>query len=178
MFAVACGIAVVGLSLLTAGCRATDFNDGKTRAIIQNAPFHLEGEQVTLTQQQVDCGVGAELWESATQVSENRSTARLLQNGQNLKFSDDVAYEPGYRQPYTQVRGDFPLQVIEIYSTRDDDPETKLVDARVGVKIDHPCFTSPLIIMGVRKGKFVQDAPATIRFRQLQDDWHMDSFVH
>src|SRR5579872_407035 len=101
------------LCLVLSGCQSTDFNDGKTKAIIEMYPVHLDSEQVMLSQGHVDCGVANELWEPVVQVSDTRSAARLLQNGRNLNFSDDVTYEPEYKGPSIQVRGDFPLQVDE-----------------------------------------------------------------
>ncbi|PYT17661.1 MAG: hypothetical protein DMG59_06740 [Acidobacteria bacterium] len=167
-------LAAAGLVLL--GCN--DFNDGKTRSIIESNPVRLDAEQVTLTQQQVDCGVKADLWDSPVQTND-RSVARLTDKGRALKFYEDVAVaEPGYRQPFVQVRGDFMLGVLEILNTTDGrDKYTKLVETKVGVKIDHPCFTTPLPIMGLKKGMFSQDANPILRFR-LDNSWQLDRIVH
>ena len=81
-------LAAAGLVLL--GCN--DFNDGKTRSIIESNPVRLDAEQVTLTQQQVDCGVKADLWDSPVQTND-RSVARLTDKGRALKFYEDVQKE-------------------------------------------------------------------------------------
>ncbi len=120
-----------------------------------------------LTPQQVQCGVQNELWEPPGPINGDRSIARLTTQGRALKFADDISVvEPGYRSPYVQVRGDFNLGVIEIQNTKNGpDKDTKLVDVRVGIKIDHACFSSPLPIMGLRKGRFSEDASPVLLFR-------------
>lgn len=111
-FTHACVTFVAGLSLVCLGCGGTDFNDTKVRDTGASRQYMLSGEQVTLSQQQVDCGVENELWLSATQVSQNRYVARLTDKGKALKFSDDVSTgEPGFPQPYTQVNGNFNIQI-------------------------------------------------------------------
>src|SRR5580704_2251381 len=73
-------LATAGLMLILSGCQSTDFNDGKTKAIIEMYPVHLDSEQIVLNQSVVDCGVANDLWDAVVQVSDTRSTARLLQN--------------------------------------------------------------------------------------------------
>ena len=54
--------------------------------------------------------------------------------GRGLQFDDDVVFtEDGYRSPYVQVRGTFPLGVLEIISTKDGpEKNTKLVELTAG----------------------------------------------
>jgi len=171
--------AAVGILLALCGCgNKEDFDGGKAKDILESAPINLEGEQVTLTSMQVDCGVQEDLWEPATQFSPERSTARLDTKGRDLKFNDDVVMEPG-RPPYVQVRGAVSLQVDDVSNIRDG-PEggTKLADVKGGVKIQHTCFSMPLPLMGVKKGNFQADTPATFQFRLRDDGWHAEKMVH
>src|SRR5262249_34200410 len=139
------------------GCQSTDFNDVKTKGMIEMFPVRLDGEQVVVSQATIDCGVKYELWEPLTEVSGARTTARLLGPARDLKLSDDIAYESGHRQAFVQVNGEFPLQVDEITSTRDEDKETKIVEGKIGIKIAHGCFPVPLPIMGVKHGNFSEE---------------------
>jgi hypothetical protein len=167
----------LALSFLLAGCN--DFNEGKTRNIIEYSPVRLDAEQVMLNAPQLDCGVREELWDAPVQINEGVVRANLTARGRALKFDDDVSVaEPGYRHPFVQIRGEFPLGVIELINAKDGpEKDTKLVDLNVGVKIDHVCFPNPLPILGLRKGKFTDDAPPRILFR-LDNGWQLEKFVH
>jgi hypothetical protein len=173
-----CASLVAGLALSCLGCGDPDFNDSKTRAIVGSQQWMLNGEQITLNQQLVDCGVDNDLWFPPTQVSQNRYIARLTEQGKALKFSDDVSIgEPGFPQPYVQVNGAFDLQMDDIYDTHDLEQGVKRVVAKLSVKIPHACFPNPIPIMGVKKGHFDESAPATIDFA-LTDIWRLDKVVH
>jgi hypothetical protein len=167
------------VAVMILGCGGSDFNDGKVKSLIESQPVRLEGEQVILTQQQVDCGVQADLWDPPTQLSPERSTARLTQKGRDLKFSDDVIVkDPEYKQPYAQVRGDLPLQVADVTRIGDADSSgNRLVDAKAGVKMENACFQAPLPLMGIKNGKFVQGPPVSFRF-QMDNGWKLDRLVH
>ena len=170
-------LVVLGASLVTVGC--SDLNPGKTSNMIEASPVKLDAEQVMLTPDQVQCGVQAELWQAPSAPNQGRSVCALLPAGRALKFDDDVVYsESGYHSPYVQIRGTFPLGVQDITNTKDGPEQgTKLVEAKVGVKIDHACFSNPLPIMGLRKGQFSQDYSPVILFR-LDGGWQMEKFVH
>ena len=45
------------------GCVQTDFPPEKAQGLILEKPIHLDAEEMTLTSQQVDCGVQNDLWE-------------------------------------------------------------------------------------------------------------------
>jgi hypothetical protein len=171
---------IAGLALISAGCGEGDFNYGKIGHLIQNSPMRLDAEYVMLSGGQLDCGVQEDLWEKPPElkgIPGERSTARLTDKGRNLKFSDDVNIGD-MRQPYVQVRGDFNLQAIDIQSEHDGpEPGTKLVDVKLGVKIDHSCFGGPLIMLGVRKGNFSEDYSPVLKFR-FNNGWEFDKFVH
>ena len=169
-----------GLALVSAGCGQGDFNYGKVGHLVEGSPIRLDAEYVMLNNGQVDCGVQEDLWEAPPPLKGivgERSTARLTDKGRNLKFSDDVTIGD-LRQPYAQVRGDFSLQAIDIQTDRDGpEPGTKLVDIRIGVKIDNTCFPNPVLLMGVRKGNFTQDYVPVLKFR-YNNGWEFEKFVH
>ena len=162
------------------GWNTSEFDEDKAQGMLEARPVPLEGEQVSLTQQQVQCGVGAELWDSPSDVSGDRVVSRLNSAARDLKFSDDVSVtETGYRQPYAQVRGAFMLQVVEITSIRDSKQQgIKIVEAKAGIRVNHACLTTPLPIMGVKRGSFKEDVPASFEFSLQDNGWHVDGIVH
>src|SRR4029078_9535645 len=112
-------------------------------------------EQVSMNQTQLGCGANEDLWEAPSNGGNGeRSLSHLEAKGQSLNLSDDVySGDSEYPNPYTQVRGKFPLQVDQVLSIKDgEDKDTKIVQAKVGVKIADPCFKPPLAIMGIRHG--------------------------
>ena len=167
---------VACLCLALAGCSNGPFDDSRIRYLLENATIPLNGEQVMLTQQQLECGIQSELWEMQP-LSPGRDVGRLLPRGRELKFDDDVQVGE-MKNPYTQLRGDFAVQLFDVQTVRDEGPKTKLVDAKVGVRIDHTCFANPLVLMGVRHGKFTQEFLPRFEFRQVGDDWQYDSIAH
>jgi hypothetical protein len=172
--------AVFGLCLASVACGSkTDFDEGAAKDILEANAVNLDGEQVSLTTTQIDCGVQSELWETPTQVSQDRSTAQLSSKGRDLNFGDNPAIEPNFHHPYVQVRGAFSLAVDEVSGVRDGQTDgTKLVDAKAAVKIPHACFPNPLPIMGVKHGDFREDTPVSFLFRQSDDGWHVVKLVH
>src|ERR1051326_3501381 len=156
---------VLVVSMASVGC-ASDPNDN-TRSMIEATPVNVEAEQVVLAPGEVDCGVRAELWDAPSAQNQGGAICKLLPAGKALHFDDDVVYsDPAYRSPYVQVRGTFPLGVLEITSTKDGpEKNTKLVELKVGIKVNNPCFPNPLPIMGVRKSQFTQDFPPLMLFR-------------
>ena len=171
--------AAVGFSFALCSCgNKEDFDGGRAKEILEAAPVNMDGEQITLTSTQFDCGVQDDLWEHPMQFSPERSTARLDQKGRDLRFSDDVVMEPN-RQPYVQVRGAISLQVDDVSNIRNGDENgTKLVDAKAGARVQHSCFPNPLPLMGVKKGNFQADVLPTFQFRLRDDGWHVEKLVH
>jgi hypothetical protein len=167
---------LTALAAALTGCNSSEFSWGKVSGTVQGNPMKLDAEYVMLSQGEFDCGVQNDLWEASAS-NGSRSTARLLQKGRDLKFSDDVSLGD-MRRPYVQIRGDFSLGAVEV-SADHEGPEagTKLVEAKVGAIIPHTCFPNPLQIMGVRKGTFSQDVPPVLLFR-LANNWQFDGFVH
>jgi|HubBroStandDraft_4_1064222.scaffolds.fasta_scaffold328688_2 hypothetical protein len=169
------------IAVVLTGCRASsDFNEDVAKNTIESAPVKLEGEQVTFTDQQIQCGTRGEYWDTPVSLSPDHSTAHLTDKGRNLKFNDDVIMQDSTSHvPYVQVRGDFPLQVDSITSIKDgEDKTTKLAEAKVGVKIDDACFQSPLPLMGVKHGNFSSDSPVVFRLHFDESGWHVNGIVH
>jgi hypothetical protein len=171
--------AVFCLCLASIACGSKDdFDGGVAKDILEANPVHLDGEQVTLTTVQVECGVQSELWEAPSQVSQDRNTARLTSKGRELNFGDDPAIEPRFHQPYAQVRGAFSLEVGAVSGVRDGEDGAKVVDAKAGIRLQHACFPNALPLMGVKHGEFREDTPVSFLFRKSEDGWHLDKLVH
>lgn len=171
---------VLCLGLASTGCVQKEFQDVKAQSIMSSAPIHLDAEQVSLTQGQFQCGVQSDLWDAPPSVAPSeRALGRLEQAGRDLHFDDDVVFsEQGFSRPYVQVRGDFMMQLGEGPSVREDGPDGRLVTGRLMVIIPHSCFSDPLPVLGVRKGKFSEDAQPVMQFRLLNDGWHFTQLVH
>src|SRR5579885_2631222 len=168
------------LCVLSAGCTDPNlFDENVARGAAQAEPFQLDSEQVYMTAAQLTCGVNDELWEAPVTGAE-RTVAHLQPKGRSLNFSDDISSdEQGHQLPYTQVRGKFPLQLDQVVSIKDgEDKDTKIVQAKIGIKIAEPCFEAPLYIMGIRKGQYHDDLPATLQFERYGDGWHLTKIVH
>jgi hypothetical protein len=171
--------AVCGCLASVACGSKTEFDEGVAKSILEANAVNLDGEQVTITPMELDCGVKSELWETPAQVSQDRTTARLTSKGRDLNFGDDPAIEPNFHQPYAQVRGAFSLEVDGVSGIRDGDAnDTKLVEAKAGVKLPHTCFPNPLPMMGVKHGNFREDTPVSFLFRRSDDGWHLEKLVH
>jgi hypothetical protein len=171
-------VSVVVLLIVSVGCATSGFSDDKVRSLVEAQPLRLDGEQVSLTGDQVDCGVHSDLWEKPVESSPGHTSARLTAEARGLKFSDDVLTDPAFRRAYVQVKGEFPLQVLSVGATKDVENGMKVVEVMVGVKIQHACFPNPLPLMGVKKGNFRDDVPVAFRFKFADDDWRLDQLLH
>jgi hypothetical protein len=162
------------------GCAHQDFSQDTAAYVIGLAPIHLDAEQVVMSGQNVDCGVKNDLWEApGADQGGGRSIAKLLEAGRNLHFADDVVVsEPGLKFPYVQVRGDFSLHTYGDATISDDGPDGKLVESNVALTMSHACFPVALRLMGVRKGKFVEDASPILKFTREGNDWSFTKLVH
>ena len=167
---------IIGLCLALAGCTNGPLDDSRVRYLLESGTIPLNGEEVMINQAQLECGTQSELWEIQS-LGPGLSVGRLLPRGRELKFDDDVQLND-MRYAYTQLRGDFSVAMFEVQTIRDENPTTKIVDAKVGVRINHTCFNNPLMLMGVRHGKFTQDFLPRFQFRQTGEDWQYDSIVH
>ncbi len=168
------------LAVILAGCGdPSAFDAGVAKGVAEAEPFQLDSEQVSMNLAQLDCGAGEDLWE-APRNSGDRSFSRLEAKGHNLNLTDDVySGDSEYPNPYTQVRGKFALQVDQVISIKDgEDKDTKIVQAKVGVKIADPCFNTPLAIMGIRKDKYSADLPVTLRYERYDTGWHLVKILH
>jgi hypothetical protein len=174
-----CAAVVVCLGLGTTGCVQREFQQEKAQNILAAVPVHLDAEQVSLTQQQVECGAQNDLWDPPTPMQQERSVARLLAAGRALHFDDDVVVmEPGYHQPYAQIRGDFMVQLGDSPNIKDEGSDGKLVEGKLMVIIPNTCFSDPVPVLGVRRGKFSQDALPVMEFRLQNDGWRFVKLVH
>ena len=172
--------AAVLVAAFTCGCGSNEFSTGVVKATMEGNPVTLEAEQVMLNAKQLECGSREGLWDPPRQIVTDRQTGRLTDKGRALKFDDDVTVgEAGNKQPYLQVRGQFPLRVTEIVSITDGPAaDIKLVRAKVAVTIQHDCFPTPLPLMGVRQGKFTQDTDPVFQFRVSNNVWNLERVVH
>ncbi len=170
------------LAAFSTGCGDPNaFDEGVARNAAQAEPFQLESEQVSINQAQLTCGANDELWDAPVSGSGlDRTISHLQKKGRDLGFSDDVSSdEAGHQLPYTQVRGKLPLQLDQVISIKDgDDKDTKIVQAKIGVRIAEPCFDTPLYIMGIRKGQYHEDLPATLQFERYGEGWHLTKILH
>ena len=168
------------LCALSTGCGDPNvFDEGVAKGVAQAEPFQLDSEQVSMNPNQLACGANDELWDAPV-VGSDRTVSHLQPKGRNLNFSDDVSSdELGHQLPYTQVRGKFPLQLDQVISIKDgEDKDTKIVQAKIGVKIAEPCFDTPLYIMGTRKGQYHDDLPATLQYERYGEGWHLTKILH
>lgn len=173
-------LAAAILCALSTGCGDADaFTEGVAKGAAQAEPFQLDSEQVDMTPNQLACGVNDDLWDPPV-IGSDRTVSHLQQKARDLNITDDISSdEPGHQWPYTQVRGKFPLQLDQVISIKDgDDKDTKIVQARIGIKINEPCFDTPLYIMGIRKGQYRDDLPATLQYEKDGNGWHLTKIVH
>jgi hypothetical protein len=161
--------------LTLAGCGGGGFDPN---GILESHPLRLDGEQVMLNGDELDCGAREELW-NINPTGEGTAVARLTQKGRDLQFGDDVRIgEPGIPAPYAQLRGSFSVKVLQVGTIHDDDAFTKRADAKVGVRIDHPCFQNYLpVLMGIRHGQFSASTNPIFRFK-MDGEWMMDQILH
>ena len=173
---------VLCLGVLLCGCKpSSEFNEDTARGAIEADKMKLEGEQVTLSDSQIQCGVQSELWDPPTSLSPDHVTSHLTSKARAVKFNDDVIIkDPSSRVAYVQVRGEFSFQVDSIVSIKDaEDKYAKVVEAKASIKIDDPCFQSPVPLMGVRHGNFSADSPVVFHIHFDENNgWHVDKLIH
>lgn len=162
---------------MTACGREFDVETAQTGA---SKLIELDREQVSMTYEQLVCGIKSELWEGESSWTGQPPTSyHLTQKGRDLQFSDDV-YPSGavFSTPYTQVRGKFRLSLGQVTAITNGSDYSKLVQAKLSVKIPHPCFTTALPIMGVRKGRFALDVAPVLKYEEDQRGWELTELVH
>jgi hypothetical protein len=189
-FAAEPALLAVILCAFSAGCTDPDlFDENTAKAAAEAQPVQLDSEQISLRDAELTCAVNNDLWDAPISVGGvvgtsgaggERFLSHLQQKGRDLNFSDDVTSgESGFATPFTQVRGKFSLQLDRVVSIHDgEDKETKIVQAKVGVKIAHPCFANPLPIMGLRKGQYFDDLPVTLQYEKDTVGWHLAKIIH
>lgn len=166
------------LCLLVTAC-GHDFDGEAIRAGTEK-PVQLDREQVSMSYDQVLCGVKNELWEGdSAEMGQPQTSYRLTQKGRDLLFSDDVYPNgAGYLTPYTQVRGKCSLQLGQVVAISNGNDGGKLVQAKLAVRIPHACFAAALPIMGVRKGKFAPDVAPILKYEEDENGWLPTELVH
>jgi hypothetical protein len=168
---------VAGLAVLCSACTHNDFGPGTAQALVAQKPRRLDAEQLILSYGQVDCGVREQLWDPPAELG-SRTLARLTERGRTLKFDDDVVVaEAGHRNPYVQVRGDFPLTMPDPPDVKDQG-DMKMAVGKVLAMVDHSCFPDPVPVMGVRHGNFAENAVPVLRFEKTEDGWAYAGLVH
>ncbi|MEP7354566.1 MAG: hypothetical protein ABI824_15170 [Acidobacteriota bacterium] len=167
---------VLALLALTS-CEEPGFNAGQAAGILTAQPVKLEGEQVLISDDQITCGEQKDLW-TVNRQPDGGGKAQLLPAAKALHFDDDVVMsDPLTGTPaWVQIRGDFRLAAPAIQKITDEDPQTKIISAKVGVIIDHPCF-GPMPLLGIHKHQFTAAADPVFRFK-LTDTWKVDQLVH
>ena len=162
--------------LILAGCGSSGFEPGT--AVLESHPVKLDGEQVIIDQDKLDCGAREDLWNIAP-LGIGRAVGRLTKKGRDLQFSDDVQIgDPAIGVPYAQIHGSFSVRVLQMGTVRDQDDYTKTADAKVGVVIDQSCFlNNPAILLGIRHGQFDQTTNPVFRFK-MDPEWMVDQVIH
>lgn len=172
-------VALATASLLLTSCGGDTFDGQKVKIRVEEKPVSLDGNQAMLNPQIVQCGVQAELWEDPYFQTPEVAYAHLLSAGRALGFDDDIVVaEPGFANPYVQIRGLFQVVVGEIPFIRDGQNGDKIANAKIGVVVNHSCFGSPLPLLGVKRGRFVADVNPELRFRFYNGRWNFDGLIH
>lgn len=161
--------------LALAGCGGGGFD---VNGLLEAHPLRLDGEQVVLSGEALDCGTREDLW-TVSSLGGERSVGRLSQKARDLQFSDDVQIgDTAVGAPYAQIRGSFSVKALQVGSIRDEDVFTKLADAKVAVQIDHSCFQNGMpLLMGIKHGQFSRSTNPLFRFK-MDGEWTMDQIVH
>ena len=171
-------LSALTLSVFTSAC-THDLDENTIQPRAEGRPYQLDSEQVSLTFDQVNCGIKDDLWETASADSGQQTRYRLTQKGRDLQFSDDVySNGPGYRTPYAQVRGKFYLSLSQIIGITDGAEGANLIQGKVGVKIPHECFPTPLPLMAVRNGTFTPEVAPTLKYENTEEGWYPTGPVH
>ena len=171
-------LAALALLLFMTAC-SHDLDENTIRPRAEGKQFQLDSEQVSLSFDQLNCGIKNELWETASAEGGQQARYRLTQKARDLQFSDDIYPNgSGYPTPYAQVRGKFYLQIRQVVGITDGGDGAKLIQAKLGVKIPHECFTAPLPLMAVHKGTFTPDLAPTLKYENTEDGWQPTELVH
>jgi hypothetical protein len=171
-------LAALTLCFFMVAC-SSDLDENTIRPRAEGKQIQLDSEQVSLTSNQVDCGIKEELWEEASSDGGQQTRYRLTQKGRELQFSDDIySSGPGYPTPYAQVRGKFYLQMNQVVGVTAGENGSKLIQAKLAVKIPHECFAAPLPLMAIRKGAFTLDGVPRLKYENTEDGWQPTEFLH
>jgi len=173
-------VPALAMLLLCTGCgsdKEGPLDDGVVMSM-NGQTVKFESEQVSMTPEQVTCGIQNELFGEIDQ-SASRKVAPLLERGRALGFTDDVSIGvTGRDRPNTQVRGTFPVEVNRVVNIREHGNGAKRVEVWAGLRVAHFCFAGPLQIMGVRRGELTGEAPAAFEFARAEEGWRVVQVLH
>jgi len=162
-------------AFMLTGCAATPFDEDDAAFAVKNTPVQLSGEQVLLVDDQLACGDREDLWH-LTPLGGGREIGKLTDKGRALQFSDDVRFEPNVGAT-VQVSGKFSLRVSQVVSMHDEGENTKFLEAKTRVVVDHSCFGHSPVLLGIRHGEFTASANPRFRLR-LRDEWAVSELLH
>jgi len=163
--------------LVLTGCEEAVFDSEAAQGLIESSKLTLSGEQVLVSPDQIVCGEKKGLW-IVDQMDGYGAIARLTDAGRALHFGDDIRMgERKFKDPYTQLQGDFTVKVQKVHGLTGEKPDEKIAEVAIGVVIDHECFAKPLALMGIDRGDFSEDVSPRIRLRQ-RGSWAVDQILH
>ena len=168
---------VIFAGLFLTACEEAIFDNEAAQGVIEAAKIPLGGEQVILTPEQITCGEKKGLWE-VDQIDGAGAIGRLTDAGRKLEFGDDIRMgDRRFSGPYTQLSGSHSVKVQKVTSMVDENPDGKVVTAKLGVVFEHECFTKPVALLGIDRGDFSEDAEVRVRLRN-RGGWKVDSVLH
>lgn len=163
--------------LLLTGCDSGVFDDEAAQALVESSKLALSGEQVLITPEQILCGEKKGLW-IIDQTDGGNALGRLEAPARDLLFGDDVRMgDHKFTNPYIQLRGDFDVKIQKFIKVTDENPDVKVVEAKLGVIVKHECFPQPLPLLGIDRGDFSEEAAPRVRLRQ-HNGWRTDQVLH
>jgi len=163
------------LSMIGSSCSGSDLTRSKVKTLLEAKPTSVQWS-VQLSKPQFECGVKAGLWESS------RGLVAVTKTGETLKFLGVVG-EPGPTENtrvtdarLVQIFGDVAVAVDEVTSINVElDHGTKWTEVKLGAKIPHACFASPLpFVIPDSQGKNQAPGPIKIGFKQDDNGWRLD----
>jgi hypothetical protein len=170
------GPVLLAAFLMTA-CDDGVFDNEAAQDVIEGAKIPLSGEQVILTPEDIVCGGKKGLW-VVDQIDGGGAVGRLTDAGKALQFGDDIRMgDHRYSGPYTQLTGSHSVKVLKVDSMTDEKPNAKIVEAKVGVVMDHECFRKPLVLLGIDRGDFSEDVDPRFHLRR-GNGWVVDQVLH
>ncbi len=169
--------AVIFAGLALTACEEAVFDNEAAQGVIESAKIPLSGEQVILTPEQITCGEKKGLW-VVDQIEGGGALGRLTDAGRALQFGDDIRMgDRKFSGPYVQLSGAHSVNVEKFKTMSDEKPDSKIVEAKLSVALNHECFTKRVQLLGIDRGDFSEDVDVRVRLRN-RDGWRVDSVLH